>query len=215
MTVHDDAFFHALQQIPDDAVWLVYADHLEEQGGAASARAELIRVQVELAALSPHDPRAAELTRRQDELLAEWERVWLGDWADVLDGWAFRRGLVEAVRADASVFLDYAADWFAEWPTLTVARLTRAAGHLSELAASPWLAHLRGLDLSDNGIDAAALTDLTASRLLCLLQALDLSDNPIGPDGARQLAASEWADDLRELHLARCRLWGEGLEGLL
>ncbi len=100
MTSLDSGFFHALQQDPhDDALRLVYADFLEEYGDtAAAAQAEFIRVQVELAALPPVLRRAAELTARQDDLLAEWERVWLGDWACVLDGWAFRRGLLEAVR---------------------------------------------------------------------------------------------------------------------
>ena len=118
MTSRDDGFFHALQQEPnDDALRLVYSDYLEDRGDDASlARAELIRVQVELAALVPLDRRAAEraieLTARQDDLLARWERVWLGDWAELLDGWAFRRGFVEAVQADASVFLEHAPDWF-------------------------------------------------------------------------------------------------------
>ena len=107
-----------------------------------------------------------------------------GDWAEALHGWKFRRGMLEAIQADASVFLDNAAEWFAEWPTLSVAKLTRAGGHLPELASSPWLAHLRGLDLSDNGIDSGGLAYLTASRFICLLQALDLSGNPIGPRGA-------------------------------
>jgi uncharacterized protein (TIGR02996 family) len=213
MTLRADAFFHALQESPeDDALRLVYADFLEEHGDdAAIARGQLIRVQVELAALPPLSRRAAELIARQDELLANWERVWLGEWADVLDGWTFRRGLVEAVRADASVFLDHAADWFAEWPTLTVAKLTRACGHVRDLAASPWLAHLRGLDLSENGIDAATLAYLTASRFVCLLQALDLSGNPIGPRGVALLAAAPSAEELRELHLARCGLAGLAL----
>src|SRR5262249_28270722 len=98
-------------------------------------------VQVELAALVPRTPkemrRAEELTARQDELLGRHERDWLGGWAGVLRGWAFRRGLVEAVHADASLFLDHAEDWFAQWPTLSVARLTRARGHVPALAASP------------------------------------------------------------------------------
>ncbi|HKB02106.1 MAG TPA: hypothetical protein VKD90_07795 [Gemmataceae bacterium] len=87
----------------------------------------------------------------------------------MLDGWTFRRGLVEAIWLDASVFLDRAADLFAAFPTLTVAKLKRAAGHLPELAASPWLAHLRGLDLSGNDITGAALACLTASRNICLV----------------------------------------------
>jgi uncharacterized protein (TIGR02996 family) len=217
MTVHQDGFFHALQQDPDDdALRLVYADFLEERGDAeAGARAELIRVQIELATLPPFSRRAAELTIRHQELLTRWERVWLGDWADVLDGWAFRRGFVEAVRADASVFLDNAADWFAEWPTLMVAKLTRLGDQLPELAASLWLAHLRGLDLSDNDIEAGALAYLTASRFVCLLQALDLSGNPIGPQGAGLIATAHSADELSELHLASCGLHIKGLTELL
>ncbi len=216
MTSLEDGFFHAFQEDSDDALRLIYSDFLEEQGDDPSiARAELIRVQVELATLAPNSRRAQQLTARLNELLAQWERIWLEGWADVLDGWTFRRGLVEAIRADASVFLDHADDWFARWPTLTVARLTRARGHLADLAASPWLAHLRGLDLSDNGIDADALAELTDSPFLCLLQALDLGDNPIGPRGAHLLATAHAADELSELHLARCRLGSGGLGELL
>ena len=54
MTFLDDGFFHALQENPnDDALRLVYSDFLEERGGdgASAARAELVRAQVELAAL--------------------------------------------------------------------------------------------------------------------------------------------------------------------
>src|SRR5689334_13365492 len=97
MTVLAEAFLDALQQDPnDDVTRLVYADFLEEYGGEPDvARAELIRVQVALTALPQLDRRAAPLIARQDELLARWERVWLGPAADVLDGWAFRRGFVE------------------------------------------------------------------------------------------------------------------------
>src|SRR5947209_2475323 len=107
MASRDDGFFHAIQQQPDDdALRLVYADSLEDCGDPASAaRAALIRVQVELAAAPPCSQRAADLAARQDELLADWERVWLRGWLGVLDGWTFRRGLVEAVRMDASDFL--------------------------------------------------------------------------------------------------------------
>lgn len=212
MTVRDEGFFHALQQDPnDDITRLVYADSLEDRGDEEScARAELIRVQVELAAPAPLTrwaaDRAEELVARQDALLARWERVWLGDWAEVLDGWTFRRGLVEAVSADATLFLEHAPEWFAEWPTLSVAKLTRAAGHLGELASFPWLAHLRGLDLSDNDINAETLAQLTASRFLCLLQALDLSGNPIGLRGAGLIGLAPHTGELTELHLARCGL---------
>ena len=151
MTVLDEGFFHALQQDPtDDATRLVYADFLEEYGGAAdAAHADLIRVQVELAAchaLLPArgraggraDPAARRSARRR-------QRAWLGDWAGVLDGWAFRRGFVEAVRADASVFLEHAPAWFATVADAERGEKSRGAGgHLPELASSPWLATFAG-----------------------------------------------------------------------
>jgi uncharacterized protein (TIGR02996 family) len=221
MPFHDEGFFHALQQNPnDDALRLIYADYLEDQGDPDSVgHAELIRVQVELAALLPtcrrEVERSAVLAQRQRELLALWERRLLGDWVHVLDGWSFRRGFVEAVRVDASVFLQNAPNWFAEWPTLATVKLTRAAGHLAELAHCPWLAHLRGLDLSDNEIDTEALAHLTSSRFICLLQALDLSRNPIGARGAGLVATANDADELSELHLAHSGLRGDGLTRLL
>jgi uncharacterized protein (TIGR02996 family) len=221
ITAPDELFFHALQQDPDDDLTrLAYADALEERGDEAStARAELVRVQVELAALplvtrAAHQ-RAAELTQRQNELLNDFERDWVGEWADVLGGWAFRRGLVEAVRADASAFLEHAADWFARWPTLSVIQLRNATLRVRELAESPWLAHLRGLELRGNGIDARSLRHLTESRYLCELQALDLSHNPIGPAGAALLAAAPHADALSELHLDGCDLGSGRVAALL
>lgn len=221
MTFRDEGFFHALQQNPDnDSLRLVYADFLEESNvDGSAAHAELIRIQIDLAARAPDgertDARTAALTARQNDLLARWQRIWLGEWADVLGGCAFRRGLVEAIQADASDFLEHAADWFAQWPTLTVAKLTGVGDLLPELASSPWLAHLRGLDLSNNGLDSAALAHLTTSRFICLLQALDLSGNPIGAHGADLLASARSVNELSELHLAGCGLWHHGLIALL
>ena len=126
MSTAEEAFLSDIRANPeDDGVRRIYADWLQENG--QPQRAEFIRMQLDLARLSEDDPQREALADRQDELLARWERVWLGGWDEVLEGWAFRRGLVEAVRADASVFLDHAPGWFARWPTLRVAKLTRAS----------------------------------------------------------------------------------------
>jgi uncharacterized protein (TIGR02996 family) len=68
----------------DDAVRLVYADWLEEQGGEELlARAELIRVQIELSRIPGDDPRFDELEERERELMKKWKRRW---WAAMPKG---------------------------------------------------------------------------------------------------------------------------------
>jgi uncharacterized protein (TIGR02996 family) len=96
----------AIHLSPDDnPLRLVYADWLEEQGDkACAARAELIRVQVELARPSPANKskrRRARLQARQQELLAAYEKDWLGPWADTPCRWVFVRGMPERIGAVA------------------------------------------------------------------------------------------------------------------
>ena len=59
-----DAFLQAVCEHPeDDAPRLVFADWLEEHGDPA--RADFIRTQIELAKLSPDDPRRPALQERE------------------------------------------------------------------------------------------------------------------------------------------------------
>jgi uncharacterized protein (TIGR02996 family) len=123
----DQGLFQAILDNPDDnAVRLVYADWLEEHG--QPARADFIRVQVELAHLPPNDPRRGELEAREQALLNEHEKEWaepLRPWAI---RWAFRRGFVEEVTVPAQVYLDHTA-------TLTrLAPIRRFVADLSESA---------------------------------------------------------------------------------
>jgi uncharacterized protein (TIGR02996 family) len=68
----------------DDVPRLVYSDWLEEQGGADNeARAEVIRVQIDLARLPGSDPRFDGLERRETELLQGWQKKW---WAALPKG---------------------------------------------------------------------------------------------------------------------------------
>src|SRR6478735_6380678 len=79
----------------EDTPRLALADWFEENGDAA--RGEFIRVQCELARLDPASERYPELHLRQLQLLAEHERDWLGEWADRLVRWEFRRGMLDEV----------------------------------------------------------------------------------------------------------------------
>lgn len=91
-------FLAAVCASPDDDLpRLVFADWLDEHGDPA--RAEFIRVQCELATLPDHDPRRRTLEDREHDLLSEHEAGWIGDGAEGLQEWDWRRGFVDDVRA--------------------------------------------------------------------------------------------------------------------
>ncbi len=72
----EQGFLDAILEAPDDDVpRLVYSDWLEEHG--EQARAELIRVQCELARLARDNPRRAELLQNERALLQEHEARWI------------------------------------------------------------------------------------------------------------------------------------------
>src|SRR3954471_17475622 len=106
MTREDD-LLRAIRHDPDDdSLRLVYADWLEEHGGPEGlARAEFIRVQMELARAGGDDPRAAGLRARQDALLERHGADWAAPVAGLAREYTFRRGFVEEVTLSAARFL--------------------------------------------------------------------------------------------------------------
>jgi uncharacterized protein (TIGR02996 family) len=75
----EEGFLSAIRdKLDDDCNRLIYADWLEECGGAQSiARSEFIRVECELAALAQEDERCTELKARLKELSASVGPQWL------------------------------------------------------------------------------------------------------------------------------------------
>src|SRR5689334_18621005 len=75
------------EDLYDDAPRLVYADWLDEHGDPE--RAEFIRVQCELEPMRDRYEidRAAELHRREDELLGKHRKEWLRPGMEGWDGW--------------------------------------------------------------------------------------------------------------------------------
>jgi uncharacterized protein (TIGR02996 family) len=75
----------AILDDPDDNnIRLVYADWLEEHGDESDrARAEFIRVQIELAKLEERDPRRPVLEEREQDLQVEHEDQWLAPFAEL------------------------------------------------------------------------------------------------------------------------------------
>src|SRR5688572_20324331 len=128
----------------DDAPRLVSADWLEEHG--ESDRAELIRVQCELARLDEGDPRVLGLRRREHELLvahhAEWKQE-VAAWAQGCT--AFRRGFVGQVECSISDFLRNGSGLLKRAPVEAATLRTQTPAHFDSLAESPLVERLTGL----------------------------------------------------------------------
>ncbi|MCE9566520.1 MAG: TIGR02996 domain-containing protein [Planctomycetes bacterium] len=105
----DNPFLKALLAEPDDdTLRLAMADWLDEND--QPARAEFVRVQIELAQGVTDRERLRYLEVRQRDLLIAHEAEWVQPLADVLKckpgewgGWVFRRGFVEYFHVSAAV----------------------------------------------------------------------------------------------------------------
>jgi uncharacterized protein (TIGR02996 family) len=210
-----DAFLEDVLADPyDDTPRLIFADWLEDQGGPADvARAELIRLQCELARLPERAPGRAEREERAQALLGRYEGEWLGPLGELLNGWELRRGFVECVTAEARVFLAHAEALFRLGPVWSV-KILDGRGRIAPLAFCRHLARLTALDLSRNGIDAAGAGALAASAGLRRLTTLNLRNNPLGDDGLEALATSRHLGSLRHLNLRETGLGDRGLRAL-
>jgi uncharacterized protein (TIGR02996 family) len=187
-----EGFVRAVIERPDeDTPRLIYADWLEEQGD--TARAELIRVQCELAPHgSGHEPRA--LLERENRLLLAHRRRFVAPLEDLgfsaatdrygygeggfTFGW--RRGFVEAVEvwgaAAARQFVERADALFALTP-------------LREVSFQPYRSDYVVYESFD-ALELPTLRDLVALPQLRRLRLLDLEGNGLRDDEGQALLAS-------------------------
>jgi uncharacterized protein (TIGR02996 family) len=116
--------------------------------------------------------------------------------ADLVDDWRIRRGFVEQVTMRAADFLTHGAEVWRRAPIRNLV-LTDVTDLIPQIAASPLLTRLTGLDLNDNPIGDRGVTDLVASPHLHRLRWLGLARCDIGADGAEALAATPSLPALR------------------
>ena len=213
------AFLEAIRHQPDDDTpRLIFADWLEEYGGATErARAGFIRAQCALARLPVGDSTRPALEDEARGLLAEHEAEWAAPLAGVAHDWEFRRGFVEWAQLSGDALLRQGDVLFATLPLRDLKlglvpaeaapagkarhlqhleRLDLSGGRtrdrtLEEFFGASRFPRLRTLDLADNGIEGAAVRALAGSGALVGLTRLDLSGNhSFGDRAARTLAAA-------------------------
>jgi uncharacterized protein (TIGR02996 family) len=190
---------------------LIFADWLQDNG--EEARAEFIRVQVQLAGLDEDDPARPDLVRREQWLLAR-NQAWYEEVAKALrPGAVFRRGFIDEVDWTASAFIKGGGGLWKHSP-VEVVRLSPVERQWEALLNSPHLERLRGLALYGAKIGSDGARDLAGLPVLAKLRSLALNYSDIGPEGFAALAASPHLAGLRHLELPGTRSGVEGLRAL-
>ncbi len=139
------ALLAAIRDRPDDDTpRLAYADWLDDAGDAA--RAEFVRVQVQLARLPDHDPARPALEDREHELLAAHEPAWLGVPPQALTEWDWQRGFVDEVTAEPEVLSDHGSDLFDRHPVRRWVPTGDGAEHAARVAQR-WGDRFEAIDL--------------------------------------------------------------------
>lgn len=212
MQTEAEAFLQRIRAYPDDDTpRLIFADWLEEQGGAdpalGAARARLIRVQIALAHLTGEeagrDSEAAvtRLAAEERELLAAYRTTWAAGFRGLASGLEFRRGFVEEVKVAARQFIRHAHEVFAAGPVRHV-HLLDVGGSLPAVLQSPYLSRLRALTVFAQHAGEPLARSVSRCPHLSGLRSLHLGRNRLADDAAEPLASSPVLGNLEHLDLS-------------
>jgi uncharacterized protein (TIGR02996 family) len=150
MTDEEFGFIQAVVKDPDnDTPRLLYADWLDEQGDpAASARAEFIRIQCQLARDHTRHPLLDQHRQRERELLRAYQARWVAEVAhtNLVSTCRFHRGFLTGIGLPAHQFFTLAPRLFRLAPIqqLTVHELTEVG--VASLAYTPECSRLNCAD---------------------------------------------------------------------
>jgi uncharacterized protein (TIGR02996 family) len=214
-----DALLAAILAEPDeDTPRLAYADWLDEVGDeVGQARAELIRVQIELARMPP-GVRNLNLEAREKRLLAIHYKDWLAplqaEGEPLRGGEAhglFRRGFVEVVWMPATWFVTRAEVLFGRVPVREL-RVTHAAiEELAAVVASAYFPRLNALDMCNRGLGDRVARVLTQRPAVAGLSRLSLRGCGLTDAAAYRLADADFDWPLAELDVTHNAISAAGL----
>lgn len=230
MTQEEAFLLDILEHPEDDAVLLIFADWLQENGDPD--RGEFIRLRV-----SAHSSplQSAHEAREQDLLRRNWER-WVAPLAQLVgqeryEPWLrvnqpvltsrvlshFRGGFISALVLEAMTFLANAEAIF------RLAPLTRLGFHgagekCDRLVACPelrWARELEFLDYFRAPLGPADMAALAGSAFLGRLTSLRLYRNNLGDRGLEALTRAVWLPGLAHLDLTENGLSANGMACLV
>jgi uncharacterized protein (TIGR02996 family) len=198
-----EAFLVDIIEHPDDDTpRLIYADWLADRGD--TARADFIRVQIELARLAEDHPRRIALLQREGELLRQHRKKWLAE-LPKLRGmkWGnWERGFVgSATVVRGKTFHDHASQLFAAAPVRNLRFELLTPRTAARVFVTPDLSRLTGLFADYGNVGPEGAAALAGSPHLEGLAVLSLQQCGLGDDGAEALARSSYLRSLRALHL--------------
>jgi uncharacterized protein (TIGR02996 family) len=186
----------------DDTPRLVYADWLDEHGNESErARAEFIRLQIDLARQDTDSPRRREQAFRARTLLDQHRQEWLAPFQDIVQHEPlFVRGFVEKIDLTSEDLEEHGDELFRSLP---IRRLWVTDLFVSEdcLACIPANNHLVGLDLCGGRVDDEDLADLARLKNLSKLRVLGLMFNHVNDEAAHLLRTLPF---FQRLSLIRC-----------
>lgn len=203
----------------DDSARMVFADFLEEQG---DPRAEMIRLQYELAEMSPFDKRRDKLRKRELKLLKEHGCFGkIPPEADLLKSDGYVGGFVDGIQITVTRFLRKQAEIFTQAPVRRV-EMRGKSKKFHKLNESPYLGNIAHLTLRGHDASDDNLIKLFTNPNLCNLSTLELYDRstsydadyqPLGGGfGATVIEAIANAENLASLKHLRLYAWNAGEE---
>jgi len=227
----------------EDTPRLVYADFLQETGEPAKvARAEFIRLQIELTHLDEDNRRFRQVRAAANRLLKMWRKAWNAPLSRRVRGWAYYRGFPQPDDRGTYVngLLTMTPEEMTAAPSRSLCALD-AAERFDELLAWPLLDRLdtfylrSGVPAGDwlartlacpgfRNVCRVALIDcpVTVPQLEALLTAwrdrriveLLLNGSKIGDDGLRMVLDHPALADVRELGISGIDITAAGVLSL-
>jgi uncharacterized protein (TIGR02996 family) len=192
--------YDAILADPDNVdLRLQYADAVSDTD---PDHAELIRLQVDETRTRQAGAIVQDGVRaRIDTLVSKVRPRLAGPIAALVERHETRNGFIDLVRMTARGFLD-SGETVSRYQPVRFLELTKSAGLMAELAATPLLQRLTSLDFYGNEIGDAGVAQLAAPPYLGKLRWLGLARCGVGAAGAEALAAAPSFRNLRYVHFA-------------